>query len=108
MGKYLVQASYTQQGLSGLVDKPEDRSALLQEMVSSMGGKIHSMDYCFGDYDVVIIMEAPDDATMAALAMAVGASGAVTNFKTTVLIPLAQGVEAAKKVGSLGYRPPGS
>ena len=107
MGKYLVQASYTQQGISGLVQNPEDRSALLQEMVSSFGGKVHSIDYCFGDYDVVVVLEAPDDATVAALAMAVGASGAVTNFKTTVLIPFAQGVEAAKKVAAMNYRPPG-
>ena len=107
MGKYLLQASYSQQGIAGLVQKPEDRSAALQEMVSSLGGKIVSFDYCFGDYDVALILETPDDASMAAFSMAAGASGAVTNIKTTVLIPVDQGFEAAKKAASLTYRPPG-
>ena len=107
MGKYLVQASYTPQGISGLVKNPEDRTAVLQEMVSSLGGKIISFDYCFGDYDVVLILETPDDTSMAAFSMAVGASGAVANLKTTVLIPAAQGFEAAKKVASVTYRAPG-
>ncbi len=107
MGKYLVQASYTQQGISGLVQNPENRTAVIEEVVSSLGGKIVSFDYCFGDHDVVVILETPDDMSMAAFSMAVGASGAVANIKTTVLLPAAQGVEAAKKVSSLNYRPPG-
>lgn len=107
MGKYLLQASYTQQGTSGLVQKPEDRTAVLQEMVSSVGGKIISVDYCFGDYDIVVILEAPDDASMAAVSMVAGASGVATNIKTTVLISMAQGFEAAKKASSISYRAPG-
>ena len=77
MGKYLLQASYSQQAISGLVQKPEDRTAVLNEMVSSVGGKVISLDYCFGEYDVVAILEAPDDTTMASISMAAGASGAV-------------------------------
>ncbi len=77
-------------------------------MVSGVGGKVVSLDYCFGDYDVVMILEAPDDTAMASLSMAAGASGAVTNLKTTVLLSMAQGLEAAKKVPSVNYRPPGS
>ena len=107
MGKYLVQASYTQQATSGLVQKPEDRTAVLQEMVSSVGGKIVSLDYCFGEYDVVIILETPDDTTMASVSMVAGASGVVSNVKTTVLLPMAQGFEAAKKAASIPYRVPG-
>ena len=107
MGKYLLQASYSQQAISGLVQKPEDRTAVLNEMVSSVGGKVISLDYCFGEYDVVAILEAPDDTTMASISMAAGASGAVTNIKTTVLLPMAQGFEAAKKVASVTYRKPG-
>ena len=84
MGKYLVQASYTQQRLSGLVQNPENRMAVLQEMVSSFGGTIHSADYCFGDYELVRILETPDDTDMAAFAMVTGASGAVTNIKITM------------------------
>ncbi len=107
MGKYLLQASYSQQAVSGLVQKPEDRTAVLQELVSSLGGKLHSFDYCFGDYDVVVILETPDDTTMAAISMIAASSGAATNIKTTVLLSAAQGLEAAKKVSSMTYRAPG-
>ena len=107
MAHYLVQASYTAQGVSGLVKNPEDRAAAIRPLVESMGGKIESMYFAFGDFDIVIIAELPDNVTMAAISMAVGASGGVTNLKTTVLLPMNEGVEAARKAGSITYRPPG-
>ncbi len=107
MAQYLLQAAYTAQGVSGLIKSPEDRSAVIRQLVESAGGRMESLYYAFGDYDVVAILELPDNATMAALSMAVGASGAVTNLKTTVLLPISEGVEAARKAGSIGYRPPG-
>jgi uncharacterized protein with GYD domain len=107
MARYLVQANYTQQGIAGLVSSPQDRSGVLVTLVESIGGKVHSIDYCFGEFDVVIVMEAPDDIAMAGLSMAVGASGAVTNIHTTVLIPTADGFAAAQKAKEITYRPPG-
>ena len=107
MPTYLIQASYTAQGVSGLIKSPEDRTAVLRPMVEGLGGKIESVYYAFGDFDIVLIVELPDSVTMAAFSMAVGASGAATNIKTTVLIPLSEGVEAARKAGSISYRPPG-
>lgn len=104
---YLIQASYTTQGVSALVNKPEDREAVLRSLVEGMGGRLESMYYAFGDFDVILIVELPDNVTVAAFSMAVGASGAVTNLKTTVLLPMSEGVEAARKAGSVGYRPPG-
>ena len=107
MARYLVQANYTQQGVAGLVSSPEDRSGMLKDLMESVGGKVHSVDYCFGEFDVVVIMETPDDITMASLSMAIGASGAVTNLRTTVLIPSADGLAAAQKAKEISYRPPG-
>ena len=107
MGRYLIQASYTQQGIAGLVSSPEDRSGMLKSLMESVGGNVISLDYCFGEFDIVLIMEAPDDIAIASLAMAVGASGAVTNFHTTVLIPTADGFAAAQKAKEITYRPPG-
>lgn len=66
-----------------------------------------SLDYCFGDYDVVGIFEMPDDTAMANAVMAVGASGSVTNLHTTVLIPTSDGFTAAQKAKEVTYRPPG-
>ena len=69
---------------------------------------MESYYYAFGDSDVVAIFELPDNVTMAALSMAAGASGAISNLKTTVLIPVSEGVEAARKAAGINYRPPGS
>ncbi len=108
MPTYMVQASYTDQGASGLVQNPQDRAAAIRTLIEGAGGRIESFYFAFGDSDVVIIAELPDNVTMMALAIAVGASGAVTNFRTTVLISASEGLEAARKAGSIGYRPPGS
>ena len=107
MPRYLYQASYTQQGLAGLVSSPEDRSGVVNALAESVGGKVISFDYCFGDYDVVLILEMPDDGTMASVAMAVGATGSITNTRTTVLIPAAGGFAAAQKAKDATYRAPG-
>jgi len=108
MPHYLLQASYTAQGVSGLVSNPEDRSAAIRTLVEGVGGRMESYYYAFGDSDVVAIFEMPDNVTMAALSMAAGASGAISNLKTTVLIPISEGVEAARKAAGINYRPPGS
>ena len=108
MPHFLLQASYTAQGVSGLVSSPEDRSAVIRQLVEGAGGKVESMYYAFGDFDVVVVLELPDNVAMTALSMVAGASGAVTNLKTTVLIPISAGVEAARKAAGISYRPPGS
>ena len=107
MARYLVQASYNRQGISALVNNPQDRAAVIRQLVEGIGGRLETFDYAFGDYDVVTIVELPDNATMAALSMAVGAGGAVRDFKTTVLLSMSEAVEAMRKANSLEYRPPG-
>jgi uncharacterized protein with GYD domain len=107
MAHYLVQASYNRQGITDLMRIPEDRSAPVRAMVENLGGKIEAFYYAFGDYDVVVIVELPDNVTMAAVSMAVGAGGAVESFKTTVLLSMNEAVEAMRKAGTIGYQPPG-
>jgi uncharacterized protein with GYD domain len=107
MPRYLVQGSYTHQGLSGLVSSPEDRSGVIKSLAEGVGGQIISFDYCFGEFDFVGVYEMPDDIAMASHNMAAGASGAVTNVHTTVLIPLADGFAAAQKAKEITVRPPG-
>ena len=84
MPTYLIQASYTAQGVSGLTQSPEDRSGVIRSLLEVLGGTLEALYYAFGDYDVVEIVELPDSVSMAAFSMALGASGAVTNVKTTV------------------------
>lgn len=90
-----------------MVSSPEYRTGVLVSLVEAVGGKVHSVDYCFGEFDVELILEAPDDIAMASLSMAVGASGAVTNLRTTASIPTADAVAAAQKAKEITYRAPG-
>ncbi len=107
MARYMIQASYTSQGISDLVKNPQDRAAAVRPLVEGLGGKLESFDYALGDYDAVLIAELPDNVSMVAISMAVGASGAIRSLKTTVLIPVNEAVEAMRKAGTAGYRPPG-
>ena len=108
MARYMIQASYNNSGVVDLVKNPQDRSAAIRPVIEGLGGKMHSFDYCFGDYDVVVIAELPDNVSMAALAMAVSAGGAVGSLKTTVLLSMEEALEAMRKAGSVAYRPPSS
>ena len=107
MARYMIQASYSSQGLSALIKDPQDRSAAVRRMIEGLGGKLETFDYAFGDYDVVAILELPDNMTMMATSMAIASSGALKSFNTTVLMPMAQAVEAMRKASAVGYQPPG-
>ncbi len=106
MPKYLFQASYTQEGLRGLMDDgATGRKEMAEHLVASLGGSIEAFYYAFGDSDLYVISELPDDASAAAASVAVGASG-TASIKTTVLVTPETIDEAVKK--SAGYPPPGS
>ena len=107
MAHYMIQVSYTSDAVSDMVNNPQDRGAVVRALVEGLGGKIEAFYFAFGDHDVVVIAELPDNVTMAALSMAVGASGALKALKTTVLISMASSMEAMKKAGRIGYQPPG-
>ena len=109
MQYYMAQASYSNDSIAAMVKKPEDRATAVRAVAEKFGGKLHGFYHCFGDYDVVVIFEVPDNVTMAAISMAVAASGALKTFKTTVLIPSNDAVRAMRKAGEIAkaYRPPG-
>jgi uncharacterized protein with GYD domain len=107
MAHYLIQASYATEAIATLVKNPEDRAAVVRRLAQGMGGTVEAFYFAFGDYDVVAIAELPDNVSMAALSMAIAATGALKSFKTTVLIPMNEAVEAMRKAGATGYRPPG-
>jgi uncharacterized protein with GYD domain len=106
MAHYLVQVSYNNQGISGLVNNPQDRSTHIGSVIESLGGRMESFYHAFGDYDAVAIAELPDNVSAAAFALATGAGGAVRSYKTTVLITTDEAVEAMRKASTVGYRPP--
>ena len=105
MAKYLLEASYTQEGLKGLMKEGGTaRRAAAEAAVKSVGGSVESFYYVFGDDDVVIIGDLPDNVSAAALSLGISAAGAVTT-SVRVLITPAEIDAAVKK--SLEYRPPG-
>ena len=108
MPLYLGRFSYTTDALKGLLGQPEDRSAAAREVAETLGGKLLGFWYAFGEFDGVFLMEAPDNASAVALAMAVGAGGAVSQVETTVLLDMDEAQDAMRKAAAATYRPPGS
>jgi uncharacterized protein with GYD domain len=105
MPKYLTVVSYTAEGTKGLLKEGGTaRRAVVEKMMKSLGGKLESFYFAFGDDDVFVITEAPDNVTAAAVSLAVSASGAVRS-KTVVLLTPEEIDQASKK--TVEFRPPG-
>ncbi len=105
MAHYLWQVAYSTEGWAALVKNPQNRIEAVRPAVENLGGKIESGWFSFGKYDVVAIVQFPDNVTAAAMAMAVGTSATIRAFRTTPLLSPAEGVEAMKKASSAGYKP---
>jgi len=105
MPKYLIQGSYTAEGLRGLQkESASGRREAIAQLLKSVGGSLESMHFCFGEHDVVGVSNAPDNITAAALAIAISAAGLVKTQVTPLLT--VEEVDAALKK-SVTYRPPG-
>ena len=104
---YLFQASYTPTALKAMVENPQDREAAARPLIEAVGGKLHNLFFCFGTHDIVALIEAPDDMTMAAGAFAVGASGALSSGSTTKLMSAGDAVKAMEVAGKVSgaYKP---
>ena len=106
MPKFLVEATYTKEGLAGVMGKGgSSRRDAVAQMASELGGQLESFHFGFGDHDAYVIVDVPDNEAAAAVAMSVGASGAAMT-RTIVLLTPEQVDEAARR--SVTYRPPGS
>jgi uncharacterized protein with GYD domain len=105
MAKYLIQASYTAEGLKGLQkDKASGRRTAVASAAESLGGKLESIYYCFGQDDVIAIFDLPDNVAVSALSLTVSASGMVRT-RTTPLLTVEEVDKALAK--NPNYRAPG-
>ncbi|MPZ56727.1 MAG: GYD domain-containing protein [Rhizobiales bacterium] len=105
MPKYLIQASYNAEGLKGLQkETASGRRAAVTKAVKGLKGKVENFYYALGEDDVVVIVDLPDNASVAALALSASASGTVRT-RTTALLTVEETDVALKK--RVGYRPPG-
>ena len=105
MGFYLLQAAYTPEAWEAMVRNPQDRSQAIEGAIRKLGGRIERMWLSFGDTDVVGIIEMPDSVSAAAFAMAVAAGGACKTVKTTPLLTIQEGIDAARMAATCGYQP---
>jgi len=108
MAYYLAQVGYTGPSWKTQIESPRDPFERVQPLAQELGGRIHQMYYCFGEYDLVAIAEFPDDEAMAAFALAVGAGGATRCFATTKLLDVQGGLSAMKRAQAAAgkYVPP--
>jgi uncharacterized protein with GYD domain len=106
MAKYLIEASYTAEGLRGVQkDKASGRKEAVAKAVERLGGKLEAMYGALGEHDGVLILDLPDAVSAAALAMAVSATGMVRT-KTTALLTIEEMDRALAK--TIDYRAPGA
>lgn len=106
MRKYLIRGTYNADGTKGLIQEGgSGRKNTISKLLADMGGKVEAFYYAFGEDDVVLIIELPDDITAAAVALRVNAAGMV-RISMTVLLTAEDVDEATKK--SVNYRAPGA
>lgn len=108
MPLYLSIFSYTPETWARLIDNPEDRREAARTYIESVGGKLHGFWYAFGSYDGYSLWEAPDNISMAAVALAITGGGALSSFETTVLLTVEETLEALRKAETIKYRAPGA
>ena len=108
MPVYLSKFSYTPETWAKMIAKPEDRGKAAQAYVEAVGGKLHGFWYAFGDHDGYTLWEAPDNVSMAAVALAIAGGGALSSLQTTVLLTIDETIAALGKAEQIKYRPPGT
>lgn len=108
MALYLTCFSYTPETWSRLANNPEDRREAARKYIESVGGKLHGFWYAFGAYDGYNLWEAPDNVSMAAVAIAISGGGALSKFETTPLLTVEETLDALSRIKAIGYRQPGT
>lgn len=103
---YMLQFSYTADAWATLTRNPQDRSIPIKELARKLGGRFVGFYYCFGEYDGVLLYEAPDDGAAMATSLAALAPGHIKEIKTTRLFSVEETMEAMRKANSLAFSGP--
>ena len=107
MPMYLTRFNYTPETWAMMIAQPEDRRRAATAYIESVGGTLHGFWYAFGTHDGLTLWEAPDNASMAAVALAIGGGGALSSIDTTVLLTVEETLAALERAQTVGYRAPG-
>jgi uncharacterized protein with GYD domain len=108
MARYLVQASYTPESWAAQLENPQDRRQVVEPLLQRLGGRFETLDYAFGEYDIIAIVELPDNVSAAAVGLAIMAGGAMKAYKTTPLLSSSEGLQAMRRAAEAAstYQPP--
>ena len=109
MAFYLLRAKYAQDAMNALVQRPEDRMLTTTRLLKEVGGRLHYYFFCFGEYDIVLLFELPDNVSAASLAMTLSAAGTVTTTETIPLLTMDEAIAAMNQAREASgiYVPPG-
>jgi uncharacterized protein with GYD domain len=108
MAYYALQIAYTPEAWATLVKNPQNRIDAVRPAIEALGGSVEGAWFSFGEYDILLIANMPDNVSAAAFSIAVSAGGAIKAAKTTPLLSVDEGVQAMRKAGESSYRPPSS
>ena len=107
MAHFLVQFSYAQGSIRGLVERSDvDHAAQASAMIASLGAKLLGYWYAFGPFDGVALLEAPDNSVATSIAMAIGGTGEVRRLETTVLLTMEEAQKAMRNAAQATHLPP--
>ena len=104
MALYMYQVALTSESVAAQIKEPQDRIEVVRPAIEAIGVKILVGGYSFGEYDALVVYEAPDDTTAASVALAVAAGGAAKAAKTTKLLSGQQWIEALQKAQGSQYQ----
>jgi uncharacterized protein with GYD domain len=106
MPTFMTSFSYTTEAWQKLAKNPEDRSVPLKALMKKLGGRLIGLYYMAGDYDGLIIYEAPDAKTAATAVITAGLGGHISGLKTSQLYTVPEAMEVMGAAGKLAYPPP--
>jgi uncharacterized protein with GYD domain len=106
MPLYMTQFAYTSEAWATLTDNPEDRSVVVRELLEAQGGRLIGWYLSFGEYDGLVIYEAPDDATAGAVVLAAARHGHLRATKTTPLFTSEESMGMMRRAGTTAFRAP--
>jgi uncharacterized protein with GYD domain len=106
MAYFALQVAYTPEAWSTLVKNPQNRIDVVRPIIEGLGGHVEGAWFQFGEYDILLVAQMPDNVSAAAFSMAVSAGGSCKSVKTTPLMTVEEGVQAMRKASGAGYRPP--
>ena len=98
---FISQGRYSRDAITGMIANPEDRSKAVSKLVKQVGGRLLSYYLTFGEYDFLLVAEAPDESAMASAVLAAASGGGVTDVRTTLAMTPADAMRAFETAGGL-------